>query len=191
MNKRDRTAAIYVAQTQLARNPVFLDTETTGTKPSSEIIEISIVDDAGLVLFDSLVKPTQRIPKDVIQIHGITDDMLIDAPRWNSIWSQVESILKENPVGIYNADFDLRMIRQSHARYWMDWQPEIQAQVFCIMKLYAQFYGEWNSARGNYRWQSLDAARSQAGLSLPNSHRAKADALLARALLHYMAESSS
>jgi hypothetical protein len=38
-----------------------------------------------------------------------------------------------------------------------------------------------NSRAGNYRWHSLDDARWQCGLDLPNAHRAQADTLLARA----------
>jgi hypothetical protein len=55
------------------------------------------------------------------------------------------------------------------------------------MKLYAQFRGDWNSRMGNYRWHSLDDARAHCGLDLPNAHRAQADTLLARAVLHYVA----
>jgi DNA polymerase III epsilon subunit-like protein len=55
------------------------------------------------------------------------------------------------------------------------------------MKLYAQFRGEANSRTRGYRWHSLDDARAQCGLDLPNAHRARADTLLARALLLWLA----
>ena len=58
------------------------------------------------------------------------------------------------------------------------------------MKLYAQFYGQWNPRHGNYRWQSLDQAGEQCGIPLQNSHRAKDDTHLTRALLEYMAAQS-
>ena len=58
---------------------------------------------------------------------------------------------------------------------------------FCIMKLYAQFRGDWNARAGSYRWHGLDDARWQCGLNLSNAHRAHADTLLARAVLHYVA----
>jgi DNA polymerase III epsilon subunit-like protein len=77
-------------------------------------------------------------------------------------------------------------MRQSHQKYWMDWRfPE--HNFFCIMKLYAHFFGEWDARRGSYRWQSLDQAGKQCGIPLQNVHRAKEDALLARALLLHMA----
>ena len=55
------------------------------------------------------------------------------------------------------------------------------------MKLYAQFNGEWDLKRGAYRNVSLDLAGKQAGIAIPNSHRAHDDARLAKALLEYMA----
>jgi len=183
-----RQQAIQVAREKLDLRPVYLDTETTGIERNSEIIEISIIDHDSQVLYDSLVKPsTGNIPFDVIQIHGITKEMVQNAPRWMSIWPEVQEILSGRQVGIYNADFDIRMMRQSHAAYRMRWQTDPSINFFCIMKLYAQFYGEWNRMRGSYRWHSLDAAGKQCKIPLPNSHRARDDSLLARAVLHYRA----
>ncbi|HHQ4784521.1 TPA: hypothetical protein ACSPZU_004090, partial [Aeromonas veronii] len=40
----------------------ILDTETTGLDDQAEIVEISIIDQLGKVVFDSLVKPQKPIP---------------------------------------------------------------------------------------------------------------------------------
>jgi hypothetical protein len=91
----------------------------------------------------------------------------------------VEAILSERAVGIYNADFDLRMLRQTHRANGLPWRsPEMQP--FCIMRLYADF-------RGTRRFASLEEAGRQLGILLPNSHRARADSELARAVLRRMA----
>jgi hypothetical protein len=90
-------------------------------------------------------------------------------------------------VATYNAEFDLQMLQQTQAKYRMRNQIDQIATFFCIMKLYAQFHGEWNSGRGNYRWQTLEQAGRQCQIPIPNSHRAKDDTLLARALLHHIA----
>jgi len=187
INSQTRLAAIRFARDKLALQPIYIDTETTGLDQNSEIIEISILDDQEQIIFESLVKPTRSIPRDVIRIHGITDPMVQDSPRWKEIWPDIERVLIDRTVGIYNADFDIRMMQQSHARYWMPWQVQTQ-NMFCVMKLYAQFYGEWN--RGSFRWHSLETAGQQCGIPLLNTHRASDDARLARAILHYMAESS-
>jgi len=188
MNLSARKEAIKRAREYLNNKPVFLDTETTGTGPNDNILEIAVVDHNGTVLVDSLIRPVGAIHPDAARVHGITVDMVAEAPRWGEVWEQVEMVLAGRMVGIYNADFDLRLMQQSHTRSWMNWHQPDGMQPFCLMKLYAQFYGQWNSRRGNYRWQSLDKAGEQCGIPLPNSHRAKDDTLLTRALLAYMAE---
>ena len=181
-----RIEAIAEARRLLQASPVYLDTETTGTGPAAEVIEVGIIDHDGRPLFSSLVRPRGRIEPDAARVHGITDEQVAAAPAWTEVWPQVRAVLEGRRVGVYNAEFDLRLIKQSHARSWLRWDMEDTA-FFCIMKLYARFYGEWNSKRGSYRWISLDAAGKQCGIALPNAHRAIDDTLLARALLHHMA----
>ena len=185
MNARGQ--AIQIAREKLALNPLYLDTETTGREQSSEIIEISIIDDVGQVVFESLVKPTRLIPLEVTRIHGITNEMVKGSPNWMSVWPHVRDVLTGQIVGIYNAEFDLRMIKQTLEKFRMAWTIPENFSSFCIMKLYAQYRGEWNNMRGAYRWHSLENAGRQCRIPLPNSHRARDDSLLARAVLHYMA----
>jgi DNA polymerase-3 subunit epsilon len=182
-----RLQVIQIAREKLALNPLYLDTETTGIERNSEIIEICIIDDMGQVVFESLVKPTRPISLDVTRIHGITNEMVKDALNWMSIWPQVRDVLAGRSVGIYNADFDLRMIKQTLEKFRMYWSATENFSSFCIMKLYAQYRGEWNNMRRSYRWHSLEDAGRLCRIPLPNSHRARDDSLLARALLHYMA----
>jgi len=182
-----RQQAIAQAQTWLAREPLYLDTETTGVRGDAEIVEIALVDHTGTVVFDALVRPHLPIPPDATRIHGITNAMVAAAPTWATLWPQVEALLGGRPVGIFNASFDLRLLAQSNRQLGLPWQEEAIAS-FCIMKLYAKFYGEWDIHRQNYRWQSLDKAQRYCGIPLLNSHRAKDDALLARAVLQRIAE---
>lgn len=188
MNLSARREAIQTAQKWLAKKPVYIDTETTGTGPNDGIVEIAVIDHDGSTLVDTLVKPVGTIPSSATSIHGITNEMVAGAPRWATVWPEVETAVQNRAVGIYNADFDLRMMRQSHQKNWLRWYDPDGTDFFCIMKLYAQFYGEWNARRGNYRWQSLDTAGRKCGIPLPNSHRAKDDTLLTRAVLEFMAK---
>ena len=182
-----RREAIAAAQIKVNRRPVYLDTETTGLNPTDQIVEICLIEADGSSLFESLVKPTGRIPYDATRVHGITEAMVANAPTWPEIWPQVSAALAGRQLGIYNEEYDLRLMRQSHRVHGLDW-PTPEFTSFCIMKLYAQFRGEWDARRGNYRWHSLENARMQCRLDLPNAHRARADALLARAVLQYMAQ---
>ena len=183
----NRAQAIQIAREKLASQPLYLDTETTGIDRSSEIVEICIVDYDCSLVFQSLVKPVGSIPADATRIHGITNDMVRSAPAWYKIWPELESLLEDRTIGIYNAEFDLRLLQQTHARYKIPWHAALKGSAFCIMKLYAQYYGEWDPIRGSYRWQSLAAAGRECSIPVLNTHRALDDTLLAREVLHFIA----
>ncbi len=183
-----RTEVIQIARQKVGLSPLYLDTETTGSGPNDEVIEIGIIDDNGEVVFESLVKPVGKVSEEARRVHGISDEMLATAPRWMHVWPKVEAVLASKEVAIYNADFDLRLMQQTHAKYKMRWV--FPGQAFCVMKLYARFYGEWNARTRDFRWQSLENAAKQCKIDLPNAHRGVADTLLTRALLHYMAEAT-
>ena len=180
MAQSRRMLAIKNAREYLAVRPVFLDTETTGLGIGAEIIEISVVDHDGTILFDSLVKPARLIPLDAIQIHGITNEMVRDAHLWKDVWQSLKQILNGRYIGIYNAEFDLKMVRQSHQIYNLPWDFPA-GRVFDVMKLYSDY-------SGSRRWVSLDVAGRQCGIStLTNAHRARQDTLLLRAVFQFIA----
>lgn len=167
--------------------PIFIDTETTGFSPNDVVIEIGVVNMAGETLFESLFKPPIPIPDGAIAVHGITDAMVADAPTWKDTWPELRDILEGRFVGMYNADFDLRMMKQTHERYWMDW-PMDDRRFFCMMKLFAAFYGQ-SSARGRgFRLHKLEAAGAACRIPLANSHRAVDDACLTAAVFRYLAD---
>ena len=180
-----RLRAIETARKLIEKRPVYLDTETTGLERTDEIIEISIIDDEGQLLFGSLVKPTQPIPPDSTRIHGITNADVSSARTWPVVWPEVRAALFGRLVVIYNEDFDLRMMQQTHARYRLPWKERLETAD--LLKLYAEFHGEWDPRRGSYRYHSLASAGQHCHISLPNAHRATADTLLTRALLHHIA----
>lgn len=182
-----RQEAIQKARQYLSQKPVYLDTETTGVSRSDEIVEISIVDDEGSVKYETLVRPLQNIPAEASAIHGITQTDVQNAPSWPVIWPTLRTHLVGGLIGIYNAEFDLRLMQQTHSRHKLPWKENLK--TFCIMRLYAQFVGEWDPVHIGYRLHSLDKAGKVCGISIPNAHRASTDSLLARALLHYMADS--
>jgi DNA polymerase-3 subunit epsilon len=189
-NVTARQAAIALARATIARQPVYLDTETTGLDPWSEIIEIAVLDQDGRPLIDTLIKPTAPIPADATRVHGISNAMTASAAGWAEVWPRVAAALRGRMVAIYNMDYDRRLMRQTHRQNGMRWSSP-KAEFFCIMEAYAQFHGQWDPRRRAYRFQRLEEAGRQCQLSLPNSHRARADAELARALLVFMGNSQT
>jgi DNA polymerase III epsilon subunit-like protein len=77
------------------------------------------------------------------------------------------------------------MLQQSHGRYKLPWKEKLT--TFDLLKLYAEFRGDWDPYRRSYRYHSLANAGVQCNIHLPNAHRATADTLLTRALLHHIA----
>ena len=178
---------IQRARQMISYDPLFIDTETTGFSNDDVVIEIGVVDLQGNILFESLFKPSMPIPPGAMAVHGITDSMVVDAPTWKETWPALEKVLDGRLVGMYNADFDLRMMKQTHSRYWLNWSLD-DKQFFCVMKLYAAFYGEVSGYGKSFRFHKLEAAGADCGIPLPNSHRAVDDARLTAALFQYIAD---
>jgi DNA polymerase III subunit epsilon len=187
-SQNPRAQAIQEARQVLAQNPIYLDTETTGLERTDEIVEISIIDDNGVVLLNSLVKPSQLIPQAAFNVHGITNEMVQAAPSWLIIWQQIRPLLLNKVIVAYNSDFDHRLMQQSHARYRFPWKENLR--FYDALKLYSKFRGEWDSQRRSWRYYSLDAAGKHSNIALPNAHRSTADTLLTRELVHFIAGQS-
>jgi DNA polymerase-3 subunit epsilon len=177
-----RLAAIRTAKEILAREPIYLDTETTGLDSKAEIIEIAVLDSNAHPLINTLVRPRNPIPQDATRIHGVTNQMTAIAPTWAALWQEIRGVFFGRQLAIYNADFDLRLIDQTNRVYGLPhWQPGFIP--LDIMILFADFRSVWDPYRNQNRYFRLEEAGSYLGIKLPNSHRALDDTLLAREVL--------
>ena len=209
-NPDDRAKAIELAQKYIASDPLFLDTETTGLSGLHEICEIAVVNLASEVLINMLVRPTCPIDFNTSQIHGITNEMVKDAPTFGDLLPRLEQVLRGRTVLVYNVEFDIGKLERSAKAndcpfhpWWINFPPLPDASDeerestpttswHCAMELYAQYYGDWNDWHGNYRWQRLGNAALQCGIELPvGTHRALADAELTRQVVLHMAENKN
>lgn len=169
----------------IASKPVYLDTETTGLEKQDEIVEISILDFDGAILLESYVRPVNPLTPAATRIHGITNAMVANAPTWPALWPQIRGFLFSRPVAAYNSPFDLRMMQQSHSSYKIPWRESFE--WVDAMILFSNYRGIWDPLRKSMKYFSLTDAGKHFNISLPNSHRASADALLTRAVLHCLA----
>ena len=87
-----------------------IDLETTGMDPGSdEIIDIGYYLFEGNHLiksFHSLCKTRHVLSPFIKQLTGITDEMLVDAPSWDKICSEVNSDLNGATLIAHNASFE-------------------------------------------------------------------------------------
>jgi DNA polymerase III epsilon subunit family exonuclease len=93
---------------------VAFDTETTGLFPGfDQLVEIaacrftngSVVD-----IFQTLVNPEREIPEEVTKLHGITNDMVADAPRGAEAVKTFLKFIGCDPLIAHNAPFDENFI---------------------------------------------------------------------------------
>ena len=173
----DRNAAIEWAKKVLTdkKSWVILDTETTGLD-CAEIVQIGIVNLNGETILGSLVKPTISIPAEVTSIHGIDDLMVEAAPTFPEMYSQIVESLKGKKVLIYNADFDVNILEYCCQLHKLK-SLGLGKKSDCLMKWYAQFYGDWHDYHESYRWKPLGG-----------DHSAVGDCLAALNVLNNMAE---
>lgn len=186
----DRQATVRRwARQWLNRDPLFLDTETTGLENHAEICEIAVIDTDGTSLVDTLVRPTGSIPAGAQRVHGIGDDDVRDAPTFAELAPTLREILDGREVVIYNADYDTRLLTQSAQALQLPQQAWTRPPTFrCAMRLYAEYHGHWNPSKRSYAWHKQHAAARALGLALPDDlHRARADAELCRRIVHKLA----
>lgn len=150
----DRIAAISWAREILATdNWVILDTETTGLH-NAEVVEIAIINHLGEPLLNSLVKPSTVIPADVVAIHGISDEMVIDAPSFPEIYPQIVEALAGKKALIYNASFDIKILAYCRRLHGLKGLA-LSKRSECIMEWHAQWAGDWSDYHESYRWHPL------------------------------------
>ena len=98
----------------LGKEFVVFDIETTGFSPvKNRIIEIGAVKvKEGKVIgkFSEFVNPKVPIPFEIVQLTGIQDSMVIDAPTINEILPKFLEFSKDSILVAHNASFDMSFI---------------------------------------------------------------------------------
>lgn len=161
---------------------VVLDTETTGLVDGSYICDIAVIA-RGRSVFNTLVNPLVRIPKEASLIHGIYDKDVATAPTFTDLWeSGLEEVLRERRVVIYNAAYDLRILRNEVLRLAEPPLTPFNIRTDDAMKIYQDWYfgGVGRSGRNQTRLVNphCDAPKCIADVekhAKDGAHRAYAD----------------
>lgn len=179
MIEHDRVAAVKCCREYLEnkQNYIILDTETTGLD-DAQIVEIAIINLDGEALLNTLVKPTIPIPLEVTNIHGITDDMVKDAPTFPEVHPKIIKAIEGKITLIYNRVFDVRILNYCRNIHRLP-SFNLKDRSECLMELYAQWYGEYSTYFKDYKWQPLNGG-----------HRALGDCLAVLEAIKIMAEDS-
>ena len=153
---------------------IVLDTETTGLEPEQghRVIEIGCVELRGRRLtgkdFHHYLNPDREIDAGAIEVHGITNEMLANKPRFANLVDDLIEYLRGAELLIHNAAFDVGFLDKE-----LEWagRPERIADLCTVTDTLAL-------ARDMYPGQrnSLDALCKR--LDVDNSSRDLHGALL-------------
>jgi len=147
----------------------IIDVETTGGKFNEEgITEIAIYKFDGVDVIDqfiSLVNPEIPIQPFVQQLTGITDNMLVNAPKFFQIAKRILEITDKTILVAHNSSFDYRMLKIEFDRLGYDF---ITPQL-CTVNLSKKLIPNMDSYKLGNLVKSL-------GIPISNRHRASGDA---------------
>lgn len=155
--------------TPLVDTPIaFVDLETTGGAVAEHrITEIGVVQvgPSGVSRWSTLVNPRQAIPPFIQSLTGITDDMVRDAPAFDSLAAELFERLDGSLFVAHNANFDRSFLRAEFQRSGFAFNPD----VLCTVKLSRALWP-------HEKRHGLDALIERHALAPLARHRALADA---------------
>ena len=145
------------SQERLAdESTVILDLESTGLlsqDPETEIAQVCILDIHGRPLFSMLLKPAQPMREEVIAIHKISNEQVVNQPMFPQVAKMISFVLKDKHVIAWNLDFDWKLLVHMFGKYDLP-KPQV-AGLSCAMDRYSEWSGEWSPKKQGFKWQKL------------------------------------
>ncbi|MDY3706491.1 3'-5' exonuclease [Vagococcus lutrae] len=159
-------------------NFIALDFETANQKRHSACsIALVVVQDNQLIgRYYSLIQPQTDFHWRNIQVHGITPEMVKDAPTFKEVWQDIEPLFQpEHLIVAHNAAFDNGVLRHTLAHHGLA-QPYYQS--LCTVTASRRLMPELENHKLNTLCQAI-------GIPLEHHHHALDDAIAsAQILLH-------
>jgi DNA polymerase-3 subunit epsilon len=155
---------------ELQRPIAILDLETTGTNLAFDrIVEIAIVKvgpDGSRTVKRKLINPGMKIPDASAAIHGITDEMVKDAPLFKVVANEFKQFIEGCDLAGYNSNrFDWPLLVEEFLRSGLEFDIS-QRRMVDVQKIFHMMEP-----------RTLGAAyKFYCSKSLENAHSAEADA---------------
>ena len=150
---------------------IVLDTETTGLDYTKEkMVEFAAVRlENGKIKdeFQTLINPEQHIRKSSIAIHGITAEMVADAPTEAEAMPKILEFIGDYPIVAHNAIFDYTFLNEASLRTT---GKEITNTRIDSQQMFKEVYPDLDS-------HGLEALTKRFHVELNNHHRAMADTM--------------
>ena len=148
----------------------ILDIETTGGKFNEEgITEIAIYKFDGHQIIDqfvSLINPEKEIQPFVVNLTGISNGMLKNAPKFYEVAKRIVEITTDCVLVAHNANFDNRILTTEFRRLGFNFERK----TLCTVELSKKLIPELPSYKLGKLCRSL-------GIPVSSRHRAEGDAI--------------
>jgi len=162
---------------------VIIDIETTGGSPkSSKITEVAIYKHDGKKVideFETLVNPEIPIPDFIMNLTGISDRMVKDAPRFCEVAKQIIEFTEGCIFVAHNVNFDYGVIRHEFRKLGYDYRRKNLCTVIASRKIIP--------GHDSY---SLGKLTRGLGINIVGRHRAGGDALATAKLFTILHETN-
>ncbi|HLY71914.1 MAG TPA: 3'-5' exonuclease [Puia sp.] len=155
---------------QLTKPLAVIDLETTGVNLGSDrIVEIAIVKimpDGSKTVKRKLLNPEMPIPAASSAVHGITDEMVKDAPTFKQVANELKQFIEHCDLAGYNSNrFDIPLLAEEFLRIGMDFDCKGRRLVD-VQKIFHQMEQRTLSAAYKFYCEK----------TLEDAHSAEADA---------------
>jgi len=148
---------------ELKKPLAFIDLEATGMNLCKDrIVEIAIIKistDGTRQVKRKLLNPEMAIPSVTTDIHGITNEMVKDAPTFKQVANEVRQFLDSCDLAGYNSNrFDIPMLMEEFLRIDMEWEMKGR-RLLDVQKIYHMM--EQRTLSAAYKFycdKSLDGA---------------------------------
>jgi len=150
---------------QLKKPLAFIDLETTGINLGTDrIVEFAVVKilpDSTQIKKRKLLNPEIVIPKSASDVHGITDEMVKNAPTFKQVAQELKQILDGCDFAGYNSNrFDIPLLMEEFLRAQVDFDMR-NRKLIDVQNIYHKMEPRTLSAAYKfYCNKSLDGAHS-------------------------------
>jgi DNA polymerase III subunit epsilon len=156
---------------QLTKPLAIIDLETTGMNLGTDrIVEIAIVKihpDQKKIVKRKLINPEMPISVNSAEVHGITNDMVKDAPTFRQVANEIKQFIENADLAGYNSNrFDVPMLAEEFLRVGLEFDFKSR-RLLDVQKIFHMMEQRTLSA----------AYRFYCNQQLEDAHSAEADAL--------------
>ncbi|MFA6766728.1 MAG: exonuclease domain-containing protein, partial [Clostridia bacterium] len=147
---------------------VIFDLETTGIGTADKITEIGAVKmkDGKIVgIFETLVNPEMKLSDNIIELTGITNDMVEGAPKFEEVVADFYKFTRGAVLVAHNTRFDLDFLRKQALPLLYNFDND-SLDTMMIAQQYMKLK--------NYK---LKTVCKEFGVEIENAHRALNDAI--------------